>query len=136
MTIGGALPLGVRAWGWMLRVEWLRRRLSLDDLIAWLEGIPPDPRSALTAGAALLAARRACGWSPSGKSCLKISLVALALLRRAGCPAHLTIGVRDARRPVEAHAWLEIDGVPLDPLASDYVPLRRPEGVGAPRFHP
>src|SRR6266566_4155639 len=101
MTRGEALPLGLRAWGWMLRIEWRRRRrLSFDDLIAGLEGIQPDPRCAITVDSALLAARRACGWSPSGQSCLMISLVALALLRRGGCPARLAIGVRDAGLPV------------------------------------
>src|SRR5437899_13021520 len=98
--MGEALLLGVRAWGWMLRVEWRRRWLSFDDLIAWLESIPPDPRCAITAEVALLAARRACAWPPFGKSCLKISLVALALLRPWCCPARLAICVRDARVPV------------------------------------
>src|SRR5438876_11541699 len=119
MTMGDSLPLALRAWGWMARVEWRRRKVPFDDLVAWLEGIPPNRRSAITTDAAFRAARCACAWSPFGNSCLKIALVALALLRRGGYSARLAIGVRDAAVPVEGHAWIEVDGSPLDSLASD-----------------
>ena len=65
-----------------------------------------------------------------------IALVALALLRRGGYSARLAIGVRDAAVPGEGHAWIEVDGLPLDPLASDYTPLRRREAVGGSRHDP
>jgi hypothetical protein len=47
-------------------------------------------------------------------TCLVQSLAAHALLRRAGCPAELRIGVqsraRRAPKLLEAHAWVECEG--------------------------
>ena len=48
---------------------------------------------------------------PWEATCLKRSLVLFGLLRHAGRPADLVIGVRRALdRKLEAHAWLERDG--------------------------
>lgn len=51
---------------------------------------------------------------PWRTTCLKRGVVLYALLRRAGRPADLIIGVRRAAEgALEAHAWLERAGVPV-----------------------
>lgn len=61
---------------------------------------------------------------PWRKTCLKRALVLHSLLRRAGRPAELRIGVRrDESNNLAAHAWLVRDGLPYlerreDQLAS------------------
>ncbi|WP_375492220.1 lasso peptide biosynthesis B2 protein [uncultured Jatrophihabitans sp.] len=61
--------------------------------------------------------RRSFGERP----CLRECLVSGRLLRYRS-PA-LRLGVRSAARSMQAHAWLEFDGVAVDPLARDYVAL-------------
>jgi len=76
-------------------------------------------------------------------TCLVQSLAAHALLRRAGCPAELRIGVqagaRNAVKPLEAHAWVECEGrivVGDVPDLAEYSVLRAsapPATAAAPR---
>jgi hypothetical protein len=51
---------------------------------------------------------------PDGNNCLGRSVALLGLLRRAGIAAELHIGVRPPP-DFEAHAWIELDGRPLNP---------------------
>jgi hypothetical protein len=67
---------------------------------------------------------RAAGWLgvaaryvPGGASCLVRSLALLALLRRAGVAAELRIGIGNTRPGLEAHAWVEVDGRPVNDAA-------------------
>lgn len=61
---------------------------------------------------------------PWKKTCLRRAIVLHYLLRRAGRPADLMIGVkRDEQQALAAHAWLVRDGVPYlepgtDPLGA------------------
>ena len=119
----------LRAWIWMVRVEWRRRRDSFDDLVAWLESVPQGERRSVPAARVLVAVRRAYALSPFHPSCLKVSLVALGLLRSLGHPARLAIGVKPLAGALDAHAWLEVDGAPLDPKAPSYAPLRWPGSI-------
>lgn len=60
------------------------------------------------------------------KPCLTQALAGLAMLRRAGYPARLHIGVANGGFRPRAHAWLELDGSVLLGGASApdrYVPL-------------
>jgi hypothetical protein len=58
----------------------------------------------------LVAARRLVGGS-----CLPRSLVLWFLLRRRGIDAELVVGAGPAEGgPLPAHAWVEVDGDPLD----------------------
>jgi hypothetical protein len=52
---------------------------------------------------------------PIGALCLPRSLAAWTILRRAGVPAVLRIGMQ-TDGTVEAHAWVEVDGEPVDEL--------------------
>lgn len=52
--------------------------------------------------------------SPIAVSCLTRSAVLAWLLRRRGIAARLRVGVRILDGRMEAHAWLEHEGVPLN----------------------
>ena len=59
-------------------------------------------------------------------TCLERSLVLQWLLRRQGCPAELRIGVRPDIAGLDAHAWVEIDGEPVNDrrdIAQAFAPL-------------
>lgn len=67
----------------------------------------------------------AAGALPGTTSCLARAIALEALLVRAGHAAELRIGVapRQGRGRLEAHAWVELEGVALDPAASRYAAL-------------
>jgi len=125
VTLGPGLNLTLLAWVWVMRVEWRRRRLPFGDLVAWLESVPSRAASTVPHEAVFAAIRRAYVLSPFRPTCLRESLAALGLLRSLGFPARLAIGVKVAEAPVDAHAWVELNGVALGPPADDYRPLRR-----------
>ena len=67
---------------------------------------------------------------PFGANCLGESLTLVVLLQRLAYPASLRIGARRAPAGLEAHAWVELDGVPLNDrpdIAADYSPFEQPE---------
>jgi len=123
----GRLWLAGRACVWVLRVEWLRRRLPFDQLVEALESWPQPPRSLIQADRALTAVGRVYRLSPFKPSCLKSSLAAVGLLRSLGHPARLAIGIKPVRGPVEAHAWVELDGKPLSGENAGYARMFRPD---------
>lgn len=77
---------------------------------------PPPDRPA--AERIVRAVDRAAGCGPGflRPSCLPRSLTLWWLLRRAGQPAELRIGVRRAADRLEAHAWVELEGRVLGDL--------------------
>jgi Transglutaminase-like superfamily len=50
---------------------------------------------------------------PYRAKCLPTALTLQMILRRHGIPADLRLGVRKAAGRIEAHAWVEHQGVPL-----------------------
>jgi hypothetical protein len=63
-----------------------------------------------------------------GARCLARAMAAQLLLARAGHLADLRIGVRKDGNSLDAHAWLEFEGVPLfesDAHLKDFAPLAR-----------
>ena len=54
------------------------------------------------------AIERACVWYPRTSLCLPRSAVVTCLLRDAGVPAQMVIGVQ--KIPFKAHAWVEVEG--------------------------
>jgi hypothetical protein len=103
------MVLTVRLALWLLPYRWVTRAVGLD---ASVQPAPPLSAEALryrrrvvtyTAGVS----RRLLGDRP----CLVQALVAYRLLRRAGQPTVLQIGVAsDEKGGVRAHAWLEDRG--------------------------
>jgi hypothetical protein len=58
--------------------------------------------------------RVAAWYGPYGGKCLEQSLVLWFLLRRQRIKSELRIGVRKEAKRFEAHAWVELLGLPLD----------------------
>lgn len=113
----------LRAWGWIwasragLRIFGLARTLH-----AWRR--PARPGAAWPAAARWIGiAGRRC---PGGDNCLVRSLALLGLLRDAGIAAELRVGVGPTAPPLDAHAWVEVDGVPVNDapdVAARYAPF-------------
>jgi Transglutaminase-like superfamily len=61
--------------------------------------------------------RIASRYLPGGGNCLVRSVALYGLLRRAGVAAELRIGVAGTTPALDAHAWVEIDGAPIDDFA-------------------
>ncbi len=56
----------------------------------------------------------ACGLYPTETFCLKRSYVLVRMLRRRAVDARMIFGVQ--KLPFKAHAWVEVDGIPIDDL--------------------
>ena len=107
------------AWLW-LPFFWLGLRvLGLPRLQALLKSRPiaAQPESILLLSeiqafgeAVNIAARH----SPFPATCLTRSLMLSWLLRRRGVESHLRIGVRLMLGMLDAHAWVECEGVPVN----------------------
>jgi hypothetical protein len=109
------------AWIWASRI-----RLPVLGLARALRGW----RHPAQAGAAWPAAARWIGiasrYCPGGGNCLVRSLALYGALRRAGVAAELRIGVGKTAPHLEAHAWIEVDGVPANDaadVATRYAPF-------------
>lgn len=100
----GLRLLGLRrTQGWLARLFPLRKRSSAEDCAARAA----NDTARLVAVAARHAVCRA--------TCLPHSLVLWALLRRQGTRVELRVGVRVVEEDrLEAHAWVECGGVPLN----------------------
>jgi hypothetical protein len=64
-----------------------------------------------------------------GARCLARAMAAQLLLARAGHLADMRIGVRKDGNSLDAHAWLEYEGIPLfesDAHINGFAPLARP----------
>lgn len=107
----------------------LLRAVRLETLLARLKRCCPAPREFADQGAARsvaqlvnAAARHRFFRAP----CLERSLVLWWLLRQRGVGATLQIGVRKEAERLEAHAWVELDGVVLNDrpdIAGLFAPL-------------
>jgi hypothetical protein len=93
---------------------------------AWLARFAPAETAMGTVNADAAAAAARLAWlaraigarSPWRTSCLRQALAVWWLLRRRRLPAELKIGVIRRNPPFQAHAWVELDGVALDPDAA------------------
>jgi hypothetical protein len=77
--------------------------------------------------------RAAASNGPYRANCLERSLTLWWLLRLTGIESALRIGVRTAPVGVEAHAWIECGGRPLndrEDVSLRYSPFRRAIGPG------
>lgn len=107
------------------------RLVGLKRSQAALARLVPMGRPAAAPGRAAAAARMvlaASRYAPCRADCLRRSLVLWWLLRRAGFPAELRIGVRKRDGQLEAHAWVESGGLTLDQGTDDhpFVPFAGP----------
>lgn len=59
-------------------------------------------------------------------TCLHRALTRFVMLRRRGLAPTFVVGVREGSEPIEGHAWLELNGVPmLEPEPPDCTPTFR-----------
>lgn len=96
-----------------LRGLGLRRTQRLLGLDYECVGAPVAPEAAAAAQRlaqlAAIAGRRGL----YANTCLRQALAVQWWLHRRGLPAHLRIGARRDGGTLEAHAWVELDGIPL-----------------------
>jgi hypothetical protein len=114
-----------------LRLLGLRRSQALLVRLAPLpgsrdknDGVSPGP----PARAIARIVRAAANHGPYRATCLKQSLALWWLLRLSGVESDLRIGVQKSPVGVEAHAWVECDGRPLnerDDVARRFLPFGR-----------
>lgn len=86
-------------------------------------GASLDRRISSTVEVVRIASRRVAPRS----TCLAQSIVLWALLRRQGIDSRIVIGVRKGDVPLDAHAWIERHGIPLNEtpeVVATFVPLR------------
>ena len=125
--MSGPLRIGtrLRAAAAMALIPPLLDAVPLTRLARWLGGLRPPQGTNLDEPAlALWVDRRLTDLPrPWKRTCLKRSAVLYYLLRNAGLPVHLHIGVRkSAAGALQAHAWLVRDGVPfLEPDRSEHL---------------
>lgn len=92
------------------------RVLGFARMKSWVEREPvaaAGPR-ALSCGAAARMVDAAARHLPFSSTCLDRSLLLTWMLRRSGHGAELLIGVRVAGDSLEAHAWVECGGLPVN----------------------
>ena len=58
------------------------------------------------------AVNNACVWYPKRVLCLQRSTVLTCLLRSQGVAAAMVVGAQNP--PFKAHAWTEVDGIPIN----------------------
>jgi hypothetical protein len=102
----------------LLPVFWLGLRLAgLQRFQGWLDRVPVaqrEPLSHAEAAALGVAVNRAANHVFGPVTCLTRSLLLRWLLRRYGTVSDLRIGVRLEQGEFSAHAWVEMDGIPLN----------------------
>ena len=111
----GKLALAVRVWSRFVIVRALLWRIPLPELVGRV-GRPPRRRRRPLPHARLARAVHRCLHVGSRRpTCLVASLVLFRLLREQGDDAEVVIGLPDAARSKDAHAWVELDGIDLGP---------------------
>ena len=137
--------LSWQEWRWLLAalvllpaaglsLRWIGLQATMDWLERCLGGHRQTPLLALSAADPAAIARTvriAAVYGPYHATCLPRALVVWGLLRRCALEGALTIGVRKAEGELEAHAWVELDGVSLEqgPETVPFAPLRASSGM-------
>lgn len=131
------LVIALRA-AWSLCVFWILVRTR--DVRALEARIRAGSREARPAAARIAPARlvgivrRVARVHPLRPRCLEQALTAALLADRAGLSTSVRIGVRRGPSGVDAHAWVVISGVIMDPSASGFTPLLSLHGGLRDRF--
>jgi hypothetical protein len=118
-------------WAWQALHRW-----PLLDVLDHLERVarPPASSQAMTpdAGAVVRAVLRATHLYPMPMLCLPQSIATARMLAKRGQPCEVVIGAQPRVAQLDAHAWVEQDGrpvnSPLDSAETHPVLLRHPIG--------
>ncbi len=101
-----------------LPLFWLGLRIfGLNRFQAWLQRDNPPTDSALSLDEIIRLATLvniAASQTPIPATCLTRSLLLGWMLRRRGIASQLRIGVRMAQGTLDAHAWVEYAGIPIN----------------------
>jgi hypothetical protein len=102
----------LRALGWLIVARVAVRLLGFDSVTRAIALIPRgrSPRAGITPAECAVAIRRAVRVWPRAR-CLPQAIAGYCVLRRAGRNPTVTMGVALEDRQLDAHAWLECDGV-------------------------
>jgi Transglutaminase-like superfamily len=121
-----------------LPLFWLGLRVfGLARLQAWIDHAPlaektsPSVTGLKGIGALVNSAAR---YTPGPVTCLTRSLLLRWLLRRRGIASELRIGVQLVQGRLDAHAWVEVEGVPLNDapdVAQRFAAFNEPLSPGA-----
>lgn len=109
------IDLSLRSAGFQRSRGWLSRFLPSEGVL-----LDVSPESLADAQRLAWLARAVGARSPWRTSCLRQALAVWLLLRRRRLPAELKIGVVRRAPPFQAHAWVELAGVALDPAAAEH----------------
>ncbi len=96
----------------LVKVLGYRRTLRLGERLTRERELPPDAATRVATTTRLV--NVADGRLRVPGTCLSRSLVLWFLLRRQGVPTTIRIGVRSGGLPLDAHAWVEHEGRPLN----------------------
>ena len=114
----------VEAWLDLLFVSVLLRTPLQHRLMQAKGPIVQHKNVVLQPDLAIRLVNAACSFHVKKMTCLERALVARRVLWRRGKDVTLRIGVNRVESRLEAHAWLEDSGLPLDHNATQYVILR------------
>lgn len=109
------------AWLALARARWRIARHPMPDIIAGLHRAARPHQNAVDSAPIVRAVLRAKHLFPMPMLCLPESVAIAELLVERGQPCALVLGARltDAKG-LDAHAWVEQDGVPINsPLSSE-----------------
>ena len=129
VVVSAAVEIGLRVTTLPRLASWLGAPMRLDSETSVMPSSAAAARLSPAERRRLRSAWRVLRHWPFGDTCLRRALVGGHVLRRRG-PA-LRVGVARIDGRIQAHAWLEIDGVSLDPVGA--ATYRTFEAMGGPR---
>jgi hypothetical protein len=114
-----AAALSIRVTGWTSTMSRAGRWMRCERRLA---------RAGCDPAIVARVVRIAATYGPYRATCLPRAIVLWGLLRREGFEPVVAMGVRKGARGVEAHAWVELEGVTFDQTADSgsFVPLQPP----------
>lgn len=114
------------AAAWRLFVVRLLLPFGIQRCARWLDGFRPGAgvEADIEPWQRRAAALKRLGARLPGTACLVRSLALRWWMRSAGLDARIRIGARPGEDGVAAHAWVELDGVPVDDHADHIARFR------------
>lgn len=115
------------AFASLVRMRWTLDRRGFAAAMASANRLAQRPRpNCLKASSTAEIVHRLADLAPARLNCLPRALTLWSLTRSAGHATELKIGVAPRRiegQRLDAHAWVELDGIPLGENAARYVHL-------------
>jgi hypothetical protein len=104
----------------------------------WIIGRIPCAQPRTVGAVDMIRARRYASWIETAQRCLPIQARCLAQslalhwwLCSEGIPSELRIGVAKQGRELGAHAWVELNGAPVNGTMAEVAPFTPLEGAGS-----